>query len=95
MNSRFNLFQPVDILQTGSIIHPGALNKKAGLKWPIFPVHQQMLTEILPVLIETHHAVVNYQNNLHNTKTFIGFAISEELFEMVNLESIYFLNKSN
>ena len=75
--------EPIPILQEGSILHPATINKKAGLLWPIFPAHQTLLRKTLPILIETHHAITNYDERFHNTRNHIGYAISSDLKEMV------------
>lgn len=77
-------FKPIDILQEGSIIHPASKGKKAGLKWPIFPGHQSLLRQMVPILIECHHAIANYEALFHNTKNNMGFAIAQELTDMVS-----------
>ena len=78
--------EPIPILQEGSIFHPATINKKAGLLWPIFPAHQSLLRKSLPILVETHHAIANYDERFHNTRNFIGYAISSELQKMVRIE---------
>ena len=69
----------------GSIIHPGAINKTAGQKWPIFPNHQSLLLNMLPTLVETHHAIAFYEHRFHNTRNHLGISISTDLKKMVRL----------
>ena len=69
----------MSILQEGSIIHPGAQNKTAGRKWPIFPAHQMLLRKLLPSLIETHHAISYYDHPYHNTHNDLGISIANDL----------------
>ena len=73
----------MSIIQEGSIIHPAAINKTAGLKWPIFPAHQALLRKLLPVLIRTHHSIAFYDNRYHNISHHLGLSITEDLTKMV------------
>ena len=51
--------------------------------WPIFPSHQVLLRKMLPCLIQTHHAIAFYDSQEHNINNHLGFAITEDLNEMV------------
>ena len=51
--------------------------------WPIFPTHQVLLRKMLPCLIQTHHAIAFYDSQEHNINNHLGFAITEDLNEMV------------
>ena len=78
------LSKGLPIIQKGSIIHPAALNKTAGLKWPIFPAHQMLLRKMLSVLVKTHHCIAFYDNRYHNINHHLGLAMTEDLTKMVS-----------
>ena len=84
----------MSIIQEGSIIHPAAINKTAGLKWPIFPAHQSLLRKLLPVLIRTHHSIAFYDNRYHNINHHLGLSITEDLTKMVNIHILIYINKT-
>lgn len=77
------LTKPLPIDTDSSVIHPGAQGKYAGLNWPIFEIHQELLMTVLPVLVKTHHSIAFYDHRYHETNDEIGMAIKTDMKEMV------------
>ena len=72
-------------MTAGSVIHPGALGKQAGYYWPIFSLHHELLKQVLPVLIRTHHAIAFYDHSSHDTMDDLSIQIYNDLNNMVNI----------
>ena len=72
------------ILTEGSVIHPGAIGKKAGCNWPIFLEHQMLLRRVLPTLFRTHHAIAFYDQSGHATMDDMSIDIYNDLNNLVS-----------
>lgn len=65
------------------MIHPGAMDKTAGKYWPILNIHQNLLVQVLPSLIKTHHAIAFFDHDYHDTNDDLDQSIKKDLIEMV------------
>ena len=76
--------KPLPILTEGSVVHPGAIGKKAGCNWPIFLEHQMLLRKVLPILFRAHHAIAFYDQSGHATMDDMSIGIYNDLNKLVS-----------